>query len=56
VVRFRVEVASFVGEVGVGFYFLKFIRRGGGMEKVSDAFLTFVFYGVRGHVFGGEHE
>ena len=47
-VRFRVTV---VGGIGVSFYFLQ-SNRGGGVEEVADAFLTFVCDGVGGHFFG----
>jgi hypothetical protein len=48
VVRFWVNV---VRGAGAGFDFFQFIR-GGGVEEVAEAFLTFVSDGIGGNVIG----
>jgi hypothetical protein len=48
VVRFWVNVES---TVGAGLYFVQF-NRGGSVEEVTDAFLTFVCKGIGDHVIG----
>jgi hypothetical protein len=48
VARFRVNV---IGAVGVGFYLIRFIRRGG-MEEVANALLTLTLDGTVAHTVG----
>jgi hypothetical protein len=52
VVRFWVNVES---TVGAGFHFVQF-NRGGSVEEVTDAFLTFVHDCIGGHIIGRMRE